>query len=200
MRGFLPDGFRPAVDLPGGPPPATDAARQWAAGCYRLGAVGARPTGVPLVLLPGIEGDPRLYLGQVPLAERHPLWACAQPGHGSLMARGRALLSAVPGRFAVVGLSLGGLVGWAAACQAPDRVAGLLAVNTLPGRDLCPRGIAGQRRLLSLLPDPAFDVLYRARIRRRSYTGDAGYAVTAGQHSPPNTPARALRCSNALTA
>jgi pimeloyl-ACP methyl ester carboxylesterase len=135
--------------------------------CYRLGPSGARPTGVPLVLLPGIEGDPRLYLGQVPLAERHAVWACGQPGSGSLMARGRALLALVPGRFAVVGLSLGGLVGWAAACQAPERVVGLLAVNTLPGRDLCPAGIARQRQVLRLLPNPVFDLLYRSRIRRR---------------------------------
>jgi len=49
-----------------------------------------------------------------------------------MAALARAVLAAAPARFALAGLSMGGIVGMEVARQAPDRVAGLALMDTNP--------------------------------------------------------------------
>ena len=163
MATFAPDGFEGGRPYAGG------------ASCYRVG--GASADGLPIVLLPGIEGDARIFYRMSALADRRPVLAMDLPREGDGLAAmaGRVLArldgafgpSADRQRFAVVGLSLGGLVGWAMAAAAPARVAALVTLGTLPGRALCPPAIARGRALSRALPGPLFSALYRARIGRR---------------------------------
>jgi pimeloyl-ACP methyl ester carboxylesterase len=90
-------------------------------------------SGLPLVLLPGMNCSGRLWR---PVADR-----LAGPGvevvdaalEGADLATcvGR-LLDRLPGRFALAGLSLGGIVAMALHRTAPERVAGLCLVATSP--------------------------------------------------------------------
>jgi len=136
-------------------------------GGYRLGPARAAP--LALVLLPGIAGDPRTFLRQVPLSRRMPTTAHALPvGAGSLQQAAASLLDSIDApRLVLLGTSLGGLIGWAMSDLAPERVAGLITLGTLPARACLPRGVRTRQRLLSPVPGALFSVLYRRRIAAR---------------------------------
>jgi pimeloyl-ACP methyl ester carboxylesterase len=124
---------------------------------------------LPLVLLPGVEGDAGIFEPLAPLARRRELIALDLPARGdTLAAIAAALLPQIAApRFAIFGLSLGGLVGRALLSQAPGRVAGLITLNTLPDRSLLPAGVARAPAVLGLLPAGVFSRVYRRRIARR---------------------------------
>lgn len=85
----------------------------------------------PLVLLPGMMCDARLFAPQVAAfsAERAvmvaPIHAASDTG-----ALADAVLAAAPVRFALAGLSMGGIVAMEVAERAPERVAGLCLMDT----------------------------------------------------------------------
>jgi pimeloyl-ACP methyl ester carboxylesterase len=87
----------------------------------------------PLVLLPGMNCSSRLWAGvetalgnEVPeLVVRHGSLDC-DTVDGCV----DALLSALPPRFALAGLSLGGIIAMALLRRAPERVAGLCLMST----------------------------------------------------------------------
>ena len=138
---------------------AADGARSW-----RLGPAGP---GRPLILLPGIEGDARSFLRQLPLAQVRPVFALDLPRKGDRLASfAAALLPRLPGEGPVdlFGASLGGLVGRALAELAPARIARLATLGTLPHPSLIPRGLRLGRKVLGSLPGPAFSAWYRRRI------------------------------------
>lgn len=128
-----------------------------------------RPGPPSLVLLPGIEGDSRVFYRLGPLARRASVLALdLPPGAESLHDAAAALLPAIPSeRFVVFGASLGGLVGWAMSLAAPARVSGLITLGTLPGRGWVPPGLRVQRSVVRRLPRPLFRALYRRRIAAR---------------------------------
>ncbi len=70
-------------------------------------------------------------------------------------------------RIAVAGLSLGGLVGRAMAARAPEKIAALITLGTLPAPALVPPNIRRGRLRAGTLPAPIFDLLYGARIKHR---------------------------------
>lgn len=164
LPGFVPDGFTPL-------PPDVHGERG-----YRLGLPGPE---LPLLLLPGIEGDARVFARNLPLAARRTVLALDLPtGCASLEAMGARVLRRLdslwehirpaPGarpRVAVVGLSLGGLVGRAMVSLAPETVAALVTLGTLPSPSLIPGGVRRGRLSAGALPAPIFDMLYGARIR-----------------------------------
>ena len=135
-------------------------------GGYRLGP---RHAPLRLLLLPGIAGDGRTFLMQRALARQLPALALDLPtGHRTVAGMAAALLAAAPaGPLLIFGLSLGGLVGWAMARQAPDRITGLITLGTLPSPACCPPGLARGQAWLQRLPEPLFARLYRRRIAAR---------------------------------
>ena len=134
---------------------------------YRLGPPGRGAR--PLVLLPGIEGDGRVFSQQVPVSNARAVVAIDLPElEENLHAMAAEMLRLISfERFAVAGVSLGGLVGWAMAEQAPKRVVGLATLGTLPHRSLLPAQIERSVPILRMMPSSIFRVMYRRRIQAR---------------------------------
>jgi pimeloyl-ACP methyl ester carboxylesterase len=86
----------------------------------------------PLVLIPGMMCDARLYAPQMPVVGRRTVAvaACTEAETmGELAAR---ILSDAPPRFALGGLSMGGIVAMEIVRQAPERVERLALLDTNP--------------------------------------------------------------------
>ncbi len=133
-------------------------------GGFRLGANRRPPR---LVLLPGIEGDARVFAGQVELAARRPVVALHLPDGRSISGLASGIRQQLPPSDVVLlGVSLGGLVAWSLARQ-DRRVVGLVTLGTLPDPGLAPRRLAPAQRLLRSLPEAVFQRLYRRRIAAR---------------------------------
>lgn len=130
------------------------------------------------MLLPGIEGDARLFAHQVGLSRLAPTFALDLPTGEDRLDRMAAVLATrldalwearlLPARrVALIGCSLGGLVARALAAADPDRVAALVTLGTLPAAACIPAAIRRGRRLAALLPDPLFRWSYARRIGQR---------------------------------
>ena len=94
------------------------------------------PSGLPLLLLPGLLCDRGLWDHQI----RHfePLGPVIVPdltGADSVAGLARAALAGAPPRFALAGLSMGGYVAFEILRQAPERVAKLALVDTSARQD-----------------------------------------------------------------
>jgi len=87
----------------------------------------------PLVLLPGMMCDARLFGPQIAaLSGTTPLISVPLTGHDSVAALAADVLACAPIRFALAGLSMGGIVAMEVLRQAPDRVARLALLDTNP--------------------------------------------------------------------
>ena len=87
----------------------------------------------PLVLLPGMMCDARLYAPQIAAFSGSRAVHCAPIGaHDSMPALARDVLANAPPRFALVGLSMGGIVAMEVVRQAPERVDRLALLDTNP--------------------------------------------------------------------
>ena len=87
----------------------------------------------PLVLLPGMMCDARLFAPQIAaLSGTTPLISVPLTDHDSVEALAADVLACAPGRFALAGLSMGGIVAMEVLRQAPDRVARLALLDTNP--------------------------------------------------------------------
>lgn len=101
-----------------------------------VGGAGCVVSGIPLVLVPGMMCDERLFAPQVDALgpDRTIMIAdCAQDDSISTMAT--RLLADAPERFCIGGLSMGGIVAFEVLRQVPERVAGLALLNTTPHAD-----------------------------------------------------------------
>ena len=88
---------------------------------------------IPLVLLPGMMCDARLFGPQIAaLSGRYPILCAPIGGHDTMSALAADVLSFAPQRFALAGLSMGGIVAMEILRQAPGRVAGLALLDTNP--------------------------------------------------------------------
>ena len=87
--------------------------------------------GVPVVFVPGLMCTGRIYQHQVEsLADTHPVLLAnhwSQPTMGEIAAQ---ILGNAPDQFALVGTSMGGYVAFEIMRQAPNRVAGLVLIDT----------------------------------------------------------------------
>ncbi|MER7437660.1 alpha/beta fold hydrolase [Pseudonocardia alni] len=108
----------------------------------------AVPSSPPLVLLPGMNCSARLW-GPAGAGALHPVL-----DRPTLDDQVEALLDALPDRFALGGLSLGGIVAMALTRRAPDRVAGLCLMAT-SARPPTPAQRAGWDAALTRLDDGA---------------------------------------------
>ncbi|MGZ5845895.1 MAG: alpha/beta fold hydrolase [Ramlibacter sp.] len=84
-----------------------------------------------LVLLPGLAGDAEMWRDQLrDLAAWRPQVSDVHMRHASIPEMAAALLVRHPGRLALCGASMGGMLAMEAARQAPSRVAGLALLGT----------------------------------------------------------------------
>ncbi|WP_167647309.1 alpha/beta fold hydrolase [Mameliella alba] len=91
----------------------------------------------PLVLLPGMMCDARLFAPQIAALSGNRAVHCAPIGaHDTMQALAAEVLTHAPPRFALAGLSMGGIVAMEVLRQAPDRVAGLALLDTNPKAEL----------------------------------------------------------------
>lgn len=87
----------------------------------------------PLILLPGMMCDARLFGPQInTLSGRHPLMTMPLNAHDNMTALAKDVLQHAPERFALAGLSMGGIVAMEILRQSPQRVAGLALLDTNP--------------------------------------------------------------------
>ncbi|MBO9402602.1 alpha/beta hydrolase [Shimia sp. R9_3] len=87
----------------------------------------------PLVFLPGMMCDARLFAPQIAAFSAQRTVSVAPIGHHQTMAAlAEEVLAHAPPRFALAGLSMGGIVAMEIARQAPERVAGLALMDTNP--------------------------------------------------------------------
>ncbi|MEM1077049.1 MAG: alpha/beta fold hydrolase [Pseudomonadota bacterium] len=98
----------------------------------------------PLVLLPGMMCDARLFAAQIAgLSHSRPILVVPPTGHDTVPALARAVLETAPPRFALAGLSMGGIVAMEVIRLAPERVTRLALLDTNPRAD--PPGKATDR-------------------------------------------------------
>ena len=91
----------------------------------------------PLILLPGMMCDARLFGPQIEaLSGCHPLMTLPIGGHDNMAALAAEALSLSPERFALAGLSMGGILAMEILRQAPERVAGIALLDTNPLAEL----------------------------------------------------------------
>ncbi|HEY1229770.1 MAG TPA: alpha/beta fold hydrolase [Ramlibacter sp.] len=84
-----------------------------------------------LVLLPGLGGDAEMWRDQLhALAGWRPQVSDVHMRHPTLPEMAAALLARHPGRLALCGASMGGMLAMEAARQAPARIAGLALLGT----------------------------------------------------------------------
>ena len=87
---------------------------------------------IPLVLIPGMMCDARMW-GGIPVALHPRPFAHAIPTGAETMAElARLLLRDAPPRFALAGLSMGGILAMEVLAQVPDRVERLALLDTNP--------------------------------------------------------------------
>lgn len=87
----------------------------------------------PLILLPGMMCDARLFGPQIDaLSGSMPLMTMPMGACNNMSALAGDVLRHAPSRFAVAGLSMGGILAMEVLRQAPDRVVGLALMDTNP--------------------------------------------------------------------
>ncbi len=88
---------------------------------------------LPLVLLPGMMCDARLFAPQIAaLSAFRAIHTAPLTDHDSTAALAADVLAHAPPRFALAGLSMGGIVAMEIMAQAPTRVARLALLDTNP--------------------------------------------------------------------
>jgi len=105
----------------------------------------------PLLLLPGLLTDERLFAPQVAaLADVAQPVVADLTGADTIAALATSAIARMPaGRFAVAGLSMGGYVALEVARQAPDRISAIALLNTNARPD-SPESSENRRRLVAL--------------------------------------------------
>lgn len=97
----------------------------------------------PIVFLPGMMCDARLFGPQInAFSGRHPVMCHPLVGQDTIESLAAQILAASPQRFALAGLSMGGIVAMEILRLAPDRVerVALLDTNPLAEKDEVKRG------------------------------------------------------------
>lgn len=90
-------------------------------------------TSPPLVFLPGMMCDARLYEHQIlSLSKRYGVYVAPVCSGNSIKAIAENVLRAAPSNFVLIGLSMGGIVAMEVLAQAMARVRGLVLLDTNP--------------------------------------------------------------------
>lgn len=92
---------------------------------------------LPVVLVPGLIGSPRLYAAQLPaMWSLGPVTVADHTRADSVAEIARGILADAPPRFALAGHSLGGYIAFEMMRQAPERVAALALLDTSARADV----------------------------------------------------------------
>lgn len=92
---------------------------------------------LPIVFLPGMMCDARLFAPQIAvLSVGRSVTVAPITNHDTMQALADEVLAHAPPRFALAGLSMGGIVAMEVVRQAPDRVARLALLDTNPRAEL----------------------------------------------------------------
>lgn len=87
----------------------------------------------PLLLVPGMMCDARVFGPQIAyFSARQAVHVAYIGGQDSIAALATEVLKTAPPRFAVAGLSMGGIVAMEMLRQAPERIAGIALLDTNP--------------------------------------------------------------------
>ncbi|UWQ18961.1 alpha/beta fold hydrolase [Jannaschia sp. M317] len=86
----------------------------------------------PLLLLPGMMCDARLFAPQILTLSDRAVMVAPITDFDTTEALAAEVLRVAPPRFALAGLSMGGIVAMEMLAQAPDRIAGLCLMDTNP--------------------------------------------------------------------
>lgn len=90
-------------------------------------------TNLPLVFLPGMMCDDRLYAPQIEaLSPDYDVQVLPVTGHDNMNDLAAEVLLQAPQRFVLAGLSMGGIVAMEVVRQAPDRIERLILMDTNP--------------------------------------------------------------------
>lgn len=89
----------------------------------------------PLVLLPGMMCDARLWGPQMAALGRRAVLHAPLTGQDSIEGLAASVLEVAPPRFALAGLSMGGIVAMEVLRQAPERVERLALIDTSARQD-----------------------------------------------------------------
>lgn len=99
----------------------------------RAGRCADRGDGVtPLVLIPGMMCDARMWGGVPQALAPRPIHHALPTAGETMSAIAASILAAAPPRFALAGLSMGGIVAMEMLHQAPDRIERLALLDTNP--------------------------------------------------------------------
>ena len=90
------------------------------------------PPMLPLVLIPGMMCDARMWGDLTAALHPRPVIHALPTGHDTMAALAAEVLRCAPERFALAGLSMGGIVAMEVLRQAPDRVDRLALLDTNP--------------------------------------------------------------------
>ena len=86
---------------------------------------------MPILLIPGLGGSPRIYAPLVPQLWRYgPVTVANHIRDDNMAVIARRVLAEAPPRFALAGHSMGGYIAFEILRQAPQRVAKLALINT----------------------------------------------------------------------
>lgn len=129
---------------------------------------------LPVVLIPGLIGSPRLYAAQLPaLWQVGPVTVADHTRFDSVDAMARSILEVAPPRFALAGHSYGGYLAFEIMRQAPERVKALALLDTSARadtpeqstrrRDQIEMARTGPMAALAALQFPAFVHASRAK-------------------------------------
>src|SRR5438270_3762344 len=86
---------------------------------------------MPILLVPGLGGSPRIYASVIPALWRYgPVTVANHVRDDNMAVIARRILAEAPPRFALAGHSMGGYIAFEIMRQAPQRVAKLELINT----------------------------------------------------------------------
>jgi pimeloyl-ACP methyl ester carboxylesterase len=130
----------------------------------------------PVVFVPGMMLDGGMYAAQIAaLADLHPTSVADITRSNSVEQLARDALAAAPERFALIGLSMGGIVALEMLRQAPHRVTHLALLDTTANADRPERGpmrleqmAAVERGELAQVLASSMKPLYLAQCNRRN--------------------------------
>lgn len=103
----------------------------------------------PVILIPGLMGDARLWSHQICALSVHRPVMVALPDGATVEEISARLLPRLPARFVPVGLGLGGDVALDLLRRAPDRVARIALLSTDPLTEAAPVAAARELRMVA---------------------------------------------------